>query len=302
MNTDDIILSIYVPTFNHEKYIERALDSIKMQCTDYTYEVLVGEDCSTDNTRNVLKEYERKNPGFAHYFYRDHNMYNETPNNAADLKMRCKGKYIIALEGDDYWIDPFKLNKQITFLEEHADYVAVSHNCVVVDENSEPNGEKYPECYDTEYTIEHYMKGILPGQLTTLMFRNYYKNEFFDLSFIKTNIQPGDRKLYFSLICSGKIFCMQESMSAYRHVTMNGSSYSAKVRYDFKKQMNWLWEQLQYAYRIKNPRGIKCAEYLYVKEVLYGVKHKSISLGDALRYFRSIHNFFGSIWMLIRNR
>ena len=57
---DDVILSIYVPTYNHEKYIARALDSILMQKTDYAYEVLVGEDASTDNTRAILKEYEKK--------------------------------------------------------------------------------------------------------------------------------------------------------------------------------------------------------------------------------------------------
>ena len=66
---DDVILSIYVPTYNHEKYIARALDSILMQKTDYAYEVLVGEDASTDNTRAILKEYEKKYPGrFQMYF------------------------------------------------------------------------------------------------------------------------------------------------------------------------------------------------------------------------------------------
>ena len=66
LNMDDVILSIYVPTYNHEKYIARALDSILMQKTDYAYEVLVGEDASTDNTRAILKEYEKKLWKFAY--------------------------------------------------------------------------------------------------------------------------------------------------------------------------------------------------------------------------------------------
>ena len=91
------ILSIYVAVYNHEKYITQALDSILMQKTDYPYEVLVGEDCSTDNTRAVLKEYEAKHPGKFAIFYREHNMHRETPNNIQDLLMRCRGKYIIVI-------------------------------------------------------------------------------------------------------------------------------------------------------------------------------------------------------------
>ena len=92
------ILSVYIATYNHEKYIADALDSVIMQKTKYPFEVLVGEDCSTDGTRDILKSYELKYPGLFTIFYRDHNMYNETPNNAADIKTKCRGKYIVALE------------------------------------------------------------------------------------------------------------------------------------------------------------------------------------------------------------
>ena len=158
----DPVVSIYVATYNHEKYIVQALDSIRTQKTKYSYEVLVGEDVSTDNTRTILKEYEKSYPGFMTVYYRDHNMYREDPNNAKDLKMRCKGKYIIALEGDDYWIDPFKLEKQVDFLENHEEYLAVAHRCVVVDENSKNKNEKYQECLDSEYTLKHFISGIMP--------------------------------------------------------------------------------------------------------------------------------------------
>ena len=101
----DFDLSIYVATYNHEKYITKALDSVFMQKTKYSFEVLVGEDCSTDNTRLVLKEYEKKNYNNLTIYYRQKNMSNMDISNAMDLIMRCRGKYLIALEGDDYWID-----------------------------------------------------------------------------------------------------------------------------------------------------------------------------------------------------
>lgn len=297
-----IILSIYVATYNHEKYIVQALESIRMQKTQYPYEVLVGEDCSTDNTRDVLKNYEKKHPGFLKVYYREKNMHKDKINNATDLKTRCMGKYIIALEGDDYWIDPYKIEKQISFLELHEDYIAVSHNCMVVNEKSEQVDEKYPECYDEEYELEHYMRGTLPGQLTTVMYRNYLTSDILDTSFLSCGIQPGDKSLYFSLICNGKIFCMQEIMSAYRHVTSGGSSYSANVKHDFETQRMWYSEQLEYAYRIKNESAVKIAEYLYLKEVLAGVKNRDSSIREMVTNIKAIQNKRRSFSMLLKYR
>lgn len=299
MADDNPILSIYVATYNHEKYIAHALDSIRMQKTQYTYEVLVGEDCSTDRTRKVLQDYEKENPDFVQVFYREHNMHKEAINNGADLKRRCNGKYVIALEGDDYWLDPYKIEKQVSFLENNPEYLAIAHNCTVVNEDSVPVDEEYPECKDTEYTLRHYQKGIFPGQLTTVMMRNYYKNELFDTSFLTCNIQPGDKRLYFTLVCNGKIYCAQEKMSAYRHVTQGGNSYSANVKHDFDNQRRWYLEQLNYAYRIENDGGIKCSEYLYLKELLAGVKHRDITLKEALCFMKSIRHIGRScIWLL----
>ena len=102
----NIDLSICVQTYNYEKYIKKALDSIFKQETSYIFEVLVGEDCSMDKTREVLKQYEIEhkdyiNNGQLKVFYRPHNMNNESPNNSEDLKKYCRGKYAISLEGDD---------------------------------------------------------------------------------------------------------------------------------------------------------------------------------------------------------
>ena len=300
MKKDEITLSIYVPTYNHEKYIEQALDSIRMQKTQYLYEVLVGEDCSSDNTKAILQNYEKLYPGFVKVFYREHNMHKEEINNAADLKRRCKGKYIIALEGDDYWTDPYKIEKQIMFLEKHPEYLAVSHHCYVVNGDSQQMEERYCECEETEYTLQQYIRGILPGQLTTVMMRNYYKEEIFDTSFIQCNIEPGDKRIYFTLACNGKIYCMQEKMSAYRHITDKGSSYSANVKHNFERQKNWYLAQLEYAYKIQSTEGIRCAEYLYIKEILSGIKNKDISIRQALICMKLIKNKVNSLAMLMK--
>ncbi len=288
-NTNDVILSIYIPTYNHEKYIVRALDSVLMQKTKYNFEVLVGEDCSKDSTREILKEYEKQHPGKLQIFYREKNMHNTECNNARDLKRRCKGKYIIGLEGDDFWTDENKIEKQIDFLENHPEYIAVSHNCVVVDGNSEPNGEAYPQCTDEEYTTMHFFCDILPGQLTTVMYHNYYlEDSEFDYSILEKGLTPGDRLLYFALLCHGKVFCMQETMSAYRHIVAHGSSFSANYKFDFFKHKKWQQALIEYIKKHSGKKELKIAEYQYLYFIFKGLLSKQITFKQAVQEYSAI--------------
>lgn len=294
---DDIALSIVVPTYNHENYIVKALDSILMQKTRYTYEVLVGEDVSTDNTREVLKEYEKKHPGKLTVFYREKNMRTEKHGNFTDLRLRSKGKYIIALEGDDYWTSDQKIEKEINFLEAHPEYIAVSHNCVIVDENDNETGETYPECKDEEYTMKHFLNGIYPGQTTTVMYKNFVKEYIFDKSILEKHLIPGDKLLYFALVTSGKIFCMQEVMSAYRYVKKSGSSYSANYKYDFLKDVHWYTELLKYAGKVNDKYALKCVGALYIGCLIHGLKARQLKFGDFLGYLSKVKTKTSSFFL-----
>lgn len=293
-------LSIYVATYNHEKYIKRALDSIFGQKTNHTYEVLVGEDYSTDRTKETLKQYEKDHNqyvanGQLKIFYRDHNMYRERPDNADDLKSRCKGKYIIALEGDDYWIDDRKIEKQISFLESHSEYIGVSHNCIVVDENGNVTGEKYPECKRSEYSISDYMSNILPGQLTTLMYRNIYSDLAVNCSLLQKGLSPGDKLIVLVLLCYGKIYCMQECMSAYRHIITHGDSFSAKYKYSFENDERWYREVVFYLDAVA-PSLTKYGDELYVRCIMKGIKERQCTIGKAIKSCKIVRNKFDSLW------
>lgn len=272
----EVMVSIYVATFNHEKYICRALDSILMQKTRYSYEVFVGEDCSTDNTRQVLRAWEQEHPGKFTIFYREKNMHNTDCSNALDLKLRCKGKYIICLEGDDFWTDPEKLEKQVTFLENHPEYYAVAHNCTVVGEDSLPNGETYPECKDAEYTLRHFASDIMPGQFTTLLSRNYMTDENIDRSLFTCRSGPGDRNIYFSIACQGRIHCIQQSMSAYRHITSGGSSFSATYVYRYENEIRPLWNRIEFAKKIDNQEAVYYAQLNYLIHIRYALRKRHI--------------------------
>lgn len=263
----DILLSVICPTYGHEQYIRQALDSILMQKFDFPMEVLIGEDCSPDNSRVILKEYERKYPGFFTVFYREHNL--GGAKNSADLRNRAKGKYLAFLELDDYWTDYRKLQKQVNYLETHDDVVAVSGKTKVVDKNGQPMNMEYKyECLREYYTWDEYFNFRLPGQTASIVCRNIFKDD--GLAFEVSNdysLIPGDRKFPFLYLCYGKVYCFQETMSAYRYVYDGGYSYSANYRYseiEFYIDRVALYRGLlDYAYKYCSKKNIINAEIMY---------------------------------------
>lgn len=268
MNNNEIMVSIIVPTYNHEKYIEQAITSILQQKVNFNFEVLIGEDASKDNTENILREMEKNLPSNYYIFYRKENF--GAKKNLKDLYDRSLGKYMIILEGDDYWIYNLKLQKQVDFLESHLDYIAIAHNTLVVDKDGKPRNDYiYPECKKEEYTLYDFQDFILMGQTTTILHRNFYKNHIFDDISININY-PGDQRKNFLLACHGKIKVVQEKWSAYRYVEDEGSSYSARVKFDKdmpKKDLIFLKTLMNYAFdRVQNINAMKAAEtkYLYV--------------------------------------
>lgn len=260
----NIKLSIICATYNHEKYIKYALESIIMQEVNFEYEVLIGEDCSTDNSRDILKEYEKNYPRKLKVFYREKNLGSE--NNFKDLYEKAKGKYLIVLETDDYWISKKKLQLEVDYLDQHPECLAVAHKCVMVDENNKVINLKYPECKKKNYTLSEFKKELLPGQTTTIMYRNYY----LDNIGINTNlctkneykIGPGDKRKAFMLASQGKIICLDEYLSAYRYVQKGGSSYTANLN---KRNIIDAYNEKNVFVRFANDE-INCKEAIDVAE------------------------------------
>ena len=113
MGPCEVMVSVIVLTYNHEKYICQALDSILMQKTNFTYEILVGDDASTDRTPNILQDYQLNYPNIFRLFLRKTNQ--GPTGNAYPLFFEARGKYIATCEGDDFWCTAEKLQKQVDF-------------------------------------------------------------------------------------------------------------------------------------------------------------------------------------------
>jgi glycosyltransferase involved in cell wall biosynthesis len=126
MNKIDI--SVCIITYNHQKFIAKAIDSVLMQSTEYNIEIILGDDCSTDCSTDICKSYEDKYKN-VRLLKRDKNIGMNA--NWMDTIRSANGKYIALLEGDDYWIDKYKLQKQVTFLEKNKDYVLCSHELYI---------------------------------------------------------------------------------------------------------------------------------------------------------------------------
>lgn len=122
-------ISVLMITYNHDRFIRQALDSVLSQQTEYSYEVVIGDDASTDRTAAILAEYAGKFPDRVRLLRRDKNLGMNA--NLAETLAACRGEYVAMLEGDDYWTDPNKLTQQVEFLDGHPDCVNCFHNVVV---------------------------------------------------------------------------------------------------------------------------------------------------------------------------
>lgn len=151
------ILSICCVTYNHEKYIAQCLDGFVMQKTNFDFEILVHEDASTDKTAKILRDYELKYPNLFRCVYQTENQFYKQNVLTDILFPMAKGKYIALCEGDDYWTDPLKLQKQVDFLEKNKEFVISCHNSNIVNFDGSLNrifNEKgSPEITDTNYIL-----------------------------------------------------------------------------------------------------------------------------------------------------
>ncbi len=290
------MVSVIIATYNHEKYIEQAIRSVMAQEVDFEYEVLIGEDCSPDGTAEVLRKLEPVLPINYHIFYRDANL--GMVGNFIDLFKRSKGKYMIILEGDDYWIYNKKLQEQVDFLETHDDYIAVAHNKLTVDKNNNVIEHNFQECKKEEYTLFDWREGFFPGQTTTILFRNYYKDKLFH-EVPNGVLALGDVGRNFLFASYGKVKCIQEKWIAYRYVADEGTSFTATLvkdkGYHYRQYVNYKDVKNYADTVVKSREAMMCAEAVYLVHYLRAVKHKA---DPSLTYFLWLKEFWKAKYKL----
>lgn len=220
--TPNVKVSVAMITYNHEAFIAQAIESVLMQQTDFEFELVIGEDCSTDSTRAIVRDYGKRYPEQIRLLLPEHNQ-GMIPNFVTTMNA-CQGKYIAWLEGDDFWTDPCKLQKQVDFLEHHPECVLSFHNVkkFYQDHNGEP-GYRNPPDQKPFLSIEDILV-LNPIAPCSVLYRNGLVGEippqFYDLPMV-------DWPLWVLLAQHGKFGYMDDVMASYRlHA---GGAYSSKT-------------------------------------------------------------------------
>lgn len=228
---NSVDVSVIVITYNQSKYIRQALDSILMQKVNFKYEILVGDDASTDGTQEILQEYADKYPGLFKLVLRNENV--GATKNAYDILIKASGNYLATLEGDDYWTDENKLQIQYDFMEHNQEFVGCTHKFKIVDENNIPYKKQKLNWVKQKkiFSLDDFQGLYLPGQPSTFFRRNLFLSSNYDFSALyKLHPLIGDRTLMLYFLLQGDFYCINKKLSAYRKVGLKtGKNITALV-------------------------------------------------------------------------
>jgi len=199
-------------TYNHEKYIAKAIESVLMQNTTFPFELVIGEDCSSDRTKQIVQEYACNYPEIISAIFSEENV-GMLKNSIRTLEA-CRGEYIAILEGDDYWTDRDKLQKQADFLEKNENYVMCAHDVKIDYEKdvTDKNQRRF-----TKPVISADFKNILDNHFiptNSLFFRNLVGR--YPAWMTNKKMLAGDVALELMLACHGKCYYMNETMAVKR--------------------------------------------------------------------------------------
>lgn len=248
-NTPQPTVSVIMLSYNHGRYISRAVESVLMQKTDFPYEILIGDDASSDDSPEILKEYAEKYPDRIRLVLRGENT--GTTRNAYDLMQRARGKYLASCESDDYWTDECKLQKQVSFLESHTEYIGCTHPVVCVDPRGTPLKQQRVRWISRKkvYTIRDFRGIVLPGHSCSVVRRNIFLEPKYDYSIMwKANPYIGDRTSTLLFAAQGDFFQLSEPMACYQRELTSGARNLTWTLYH--NGGSWLRDELEYTQKL----------------------------------------------------
>jgi len=296
------LVSINVVTYNHKNYIEQCLEGILMQQTTFPFEIILGEDESSDGTREICMDYANRYPDKIRLFLRSRkdviciNGKATGRYNMIQCLKASKGKYIALCEGDDYWTDPLKLQKQVDFLEANDDYVICFHKVKILKDNelvddfiTEERFSKIKTRPITELDLFKYSNFI---HTPSVMFKNIIDQ--FPVGFELSPV--GDYFLYFMLTKHGYIHRIEEDLAVYRYGNGIYSALSESQKSILGRQFQLCLLSYASSNEIKKDSLTSLLEYIKISERNninnYTVKQLAVILLKSLK--RKFLNVFRS--------
>jgi glycosyltransferase involved in cell wall biosynthesis len=259
-------------TYNHRLYIAEAIESVLMQKTSFAYRLIIGEDCSTDGTREVVEKYVKKYPEKITAFFNSENIGANL--NAKQVFHACKAKYIAQIEGDDYWIDPNKLQKQVDFLEENPNYSFTFHNAILkYEQKQKPDRPFNKNLTKTDFSLVDLLQQYWFIPTASIVFRN----SFIEIPAWFQYIQQGDFTISLLLATKGDFHYFDEVMSVYRKNSGGLGRKTSISKTEFRKLdlLNYFDAHTNFQYhQLIEQRKAKIQEYLYYKLLKESGKYK----------------------------
>lgn len=216
------LVSVCCITYNQESYITQTIEGFLIQKTNFPIEIIIHDDASTDNTADILREYEGKYPNMFILIYQKENQYSQGIIPITEFVFpKCQGKYIAICEGDDYWTDPYKLQKQVDFLEANEDYVLCFHNVrLLTSEGLKTDHIIRNVCETTSFNDLLYSNYI---RTLSVLFRTFSLKKL--VCPVQSSGIVGDYFIFMWLAQFGKIKKLNDIMGIYR--IHEGSVWSA---------------------------------------------------------------------------
>ena len=322
---NNIMVSICCLAYNHEKYIKKTLDGFINQKTNFKYEILIHDDCSSDNTVKIIEEYKQRYPDLIKPIYQTENQFSKGIRVSFTYQYsRAKGKYIALCEGDDYWTDSNKLQLQFNAMENNSDCTLCTHIVQHMDESGnyinkiQPTYEfKEGIMSKNDFFNNIFLSEIMPFQTSSFFFKKIdvikYKNTF--LKKIDEIKDFGDVPLSWYLLLNGNCYFIDKIMSNYRENSISSwsnrlknSSYLIKHCQDIILFLNKFNYFSKYIYNDSITYIVKKYEFsiLWIREDFkkmidsdYKEIFKKCSISDRIKIF--IYGFFPFTRKIVNN-
>lgn len=240
-DTRPIMVSIRCTAYNHEKYIRDALEGFVMQKTNFRFEAIVHDDASTDATAAIIREYAEKYPDIIKPIYETENQYSKHDGSLRRIMTEaCVGKYIALCEGDDYWTDPYKLQKQVDFMEKHPDYsMCWTDACVEVNGMKKAYNRYSQNCQSPATDIIEKGGDFIPT--CSILVKNNIMNN--PVLYTK-NYYCGDYPLQMFCAFVGKVYYISIQTCVYRYASEGSWTEKAEKETEEQKMLHYNSEKL----------------------------------------------------------
>lgn len=284
MQNENVKVSVVVLCYNQMNYIEQCIRSILCQKANFKYEILIGDDASTDDTKDILLRYYEQYKDRITLYIRETNI--GASANALDLLCAASGEYIAYLEGDDFWCDPNKLQKQCDFLDANSSYVACFHEIKIINEKGKPIHKRpYWISRKRIFRYKDFNGLIIPGHSSSWVRRNIIKSNKEEYArFILINKDIADRSSAFFFLARGDFARVDGKMSCYRYnrsgTNVTTRKYNAPLK-ALKNEINFLFSIIEISEQLNMPRNFfkrKCE--LFFKAVYIWLKSNSSEARD----------------------